>query len=98
LSNNEPYLLVAKIVASRENPDQVFVRLYGMEEAVTAEEPESWSLAGRAMKTDLVLEWLEIEIDSARRQTLDELRLGSTWSAVTGPYLVAPSAAATPTN
>ena len=88
LSYNEPYLLVAKIVASREHPDQVFVRVYGVEEAITGEEPETWSIVGPPVASDLTFDWLEMDINSWRRQTLDEIRLGSTWASVTAPYVV----------
>lgn len=99
LSYNEPYLLIAKIVASASNPDQVFVRVYGVEGQVSAEEPDFWSIAGPGnIKSDLVLEWLEIEIDSWRRQTLDELRLGRTWAAVAGPYVVVQPPALAPSK
>lgn len=91
LSYNEPYLLVAKIVASGEHPDQVFVRVYGVEEAVDQGEPETWSIVAPPVESNLTFDWLEIDINSWRRQTLDELRLGSTWSSVTAPYVVAPA-------
>jgi len=99
LSYKEPYLVVAKIVASANNPDQVFVRAYGIEEPVSREEPETWSVVGPGhIHSHLKLEWLEIEIDSWRLQTLDELRLGSSWAAVAGPYVTAQPAAVQPSN
>jgi hypothetical protein len=91
LSYNEPYLLVAKIVASAASPDQVLVRVYGIEDTVDAAEPANWTLEGSEVNSNRTFEWLEIEINSPKRQTLDELRLGSSWSAVTGPYLVQPA-------
>ena len=39
---NETYLLVAKIVASANQPDQVFFRVYGPEEPVDSGEPATW--------------------------------------------------------
>jgi hypothetical protein len=91
LSYNETYLLVSKIVASANNPDQVFVQVYGIEDPVDAVEPANWTLEGNEVNSNRTFEWLEIEINSPKRQTLDELRLGSTWSAVTGPYVVQPN-------
>jgi hypothetical protein len=91
LSYNETYLLVAKIVASAANPDQVLVRVYGIEEQVDATEPANWSLPGKEANSNRSFEWLEIEIDSFRRQSLDELRFGRTWSSVTGPYVAPPN-------
>ena len=92
LTYGETYLLVAKIVAGRDNPDQTFVRVYASEEPVDASEPENWSLVVDVVYSDLVLDTVDIEIKSIRRQhALDELRLGTTWSAVTAPYVTAPA-------
>jgi hypothetical protein len=87
LSNGVTYLLVAKIVASRSNPDQVFMRVYAPEEPIDREEPGSWSVVGPPFQSDLVFDWLEAHINSKTRQILDELRLGTTWSSVTAPWL-----------
>ena len=90
LSYKEPYLLVAKILASESQADQVFVRVYSVEEPVEANETDYWMVQGEPAACSLTLDWLEIEVSSKRRQTLDELRIGSTWSSVTAPYVVAP--------
>ncbi len=90
LSPRESYLLVAKIVAGSQNPDQTFVRVYGAQELIDRDEPEEWSLVVDAVYCDLVLDTVEIDINGIRRQVLDELRLGRTWSSVTAPYLTAP--------
>lgn len=92
LSFGETYLLVAKIVASRSNPDQVFLRIYGPQEPIGHDEPGSWPVAGPPVQSDLVFEWLEIHINSKTRQTIDEIRLGSTWASVTAPWHVANAA------
>ncbi|QEL14970.1 hypothetical protein [Limnoglobus roseus] len=84
LTSGETYLLTAKIVASRAHPDQVFVRVYGPDEAVDRGEPAAWSATGRPIETDLVFEWLEVHINSKTRQSVDEVRIGTTWSSVAG--------------
>jgi hypothetical protein len=86
LSYGETYLLVAKIVASRTSPDQVFLRVYGPQEPVEREEPGSWSVVGPPVHSDLVFDWLEVHINSKTRQTIDEVRLGTTWPSVTAPW------------
>jgi hypothetical protein len=86
LSFDETYLLVAKVVASGEHPDQVFLRVYGPAEPVDHDEPGSWSAFGPPIHSDLALEWMEIHINSAARHALDELRLGTTWSSVTAAW------------
>jgi hypothetical protein len=87
LLQGETYLMVAKIVASRSNPDQVFLRVYGPEERIEHEETGSWTVIGPQFESSLVFDWLEIHINSKTRQTMDEIRLGSTWSAVTAPWI-----------
>jgi hypothetical protein len=87
LRYGETYLLVAKIVASGTGPDQVFMRVYGPEDGVDREEPAGWTVAGPTFQSDMVFDWMEIHINSKTRQTIDEIRLGTTWSAVTGPWL-----------
>lgn len=86
LSNGETYLLVAKIAASASNPDQVFIRVYGPEEPIERQEPGSWSVVGPPFRSDLVFDWLEVHINSKKRQMIDEIRLGTTWSSVAAPW------------
>jgi hypothetical protein len=86
----ETYLLVAKVVASGADPDQVFIRVYGPEEPVEPEEPGSWSVVGRPFESDLVFDYLQVHINSKTRQMLDEVRLGTTWLSVTAPWMSTP--------
>jgi hypothetical protein len=86
LRYGETYLLVAKVVASASHPDQVFLRVYGRDEPVERDEPGSWSVVGPPLHSDLVFDWLQVHVNSRRRQTLDELRLGTTWASVTAPW------------
>lgn len=87
LSYGETYLFVAKIVASAANPDQVFLRVYAPGEPPEREEPGTWSVIGPAFQSDLVFEWLEVHINSKRRQSIDEIRVGTTWSSVAAPWM-----------
>lgn len=90
LSFGETYLLVAKIAASASNPDQVLVRVYGPDEPVEREESGNWSVVGPLVQSDLVFDWLEVHVNSKTRQTIDEVRLGTTWASVTAPWIGAP--------
>jgi hypothetical protein len=92
LAPRETYLLVAKVVAGRDNPDQAFVRVYDPRERIDSIEPQSWSLVLAAVDCDFVLDTVEIEINGNRRQVLDELRLGTTWSSVAAPYVTTAAA------
>jgi hypothetical protein len=86
LSYGKTYLLVAKIAASAANPDQVFMRVYGADDPIDRNEPGSWTVIGPPFQSDLVFEWLEVHINSKTRQTLDEIRLGTTWASVATPW------------
>lgn len=86
LTYDKTYLLVAKIVASTANPDQVFMRVYESDEAIEREEPGSWTVSGPPFQSDLVFEWLEFHVNSKTRQMMDEIRLGNTWESVTAPW------------
>jgi hypothetical protein len=86
LSFGETYLLVAKVAASGAYPDQVFLRVYGPDEPVEAEETAHWSAVGPPIESDLVFDWLEVHINSDTRQTIDEIRIGTTWGAVTAAW------------
>jgi hypothetical protein len=90
LAYGETYLLVAKIAASGASPDQVFIRVYGPREPVEREDPGSWSVTGPPFQSDLVFDWLEVHINSKTRQTIDEIRLGTTWASVTAPWAGGP--------
>jgi hypothetical protein len=92
LSYGETYLLVAKIVASQSNPDQVFMRVYAPLEPIEREESGSWSVTGPPFQSDLVFDWLQLHVNSKRRQMIDEVRLGTTWASVTAPWIGAPAA------
>jgi hypothetical protein len=95
LSYGETYLLVAKIVAGKSNPDQVFMRVYGPDEPIERAESGSWSVVGPLFQSDLVFDWLQLHVNSKTRQMIDEIRLGTTWSSVTAPWIgnAAPGAA-----
>jgi hypothetical protein len=88
LSYGKTYLLVAKIAASAANPDQVFMRVYGADDPIDRDEPGSWTVIGPPFQSNLVFDWLEVHINSRTRQTLDEIRLGTTWASVTAPWAV----------
>jgi hypothetical protein len=92
LRNGTPYLLVAKIVGGGAAPGQVFVRVYAPWEPIGTEEPGSWTLVGPPFESRLVFEWLGVHVHSNNRQTIDEIRLGTTWASVTAPWIGPPAA------
>jgi hypothetical protein len=87
LDYGSTYLLVAKIAARADAPDQVILRVYSRQEAVERQEPDAWTVTGPLFQSDLVFDWLEVHINSLTRQTMDEVRLGTTWASVASPWL-----------
>ncbi len=85
LNKKTTYLLVAKIVACREGPDQTFATVYQVEEPIESEEPPCWSLVSPPVRSDLVLDEIWVSMTGTVRQRLDEIRIGSTWASVTQP-------------
>jgi hypothetical protein len=86
LDYEKPYLVVAKIVAGRDRPDQVFLRVYRPDERVGRREPGSWTVVSRPVRSNLKLNTLTISAAGDSRQMVDELRIGTTWSSVTFPW------------
>lgn len=83
LDKKTTYLLVAKIVACREGPDQTFATVYRTDEPIDSEEPASWSLVSPLVDSDLVLDEVWVDMFGNVRQRFDEIRIGSTWASVT---------------
>jgi hypothetical protein len=92
LTDGQTYLFVAKIAASAVNSNQIFLRVYGPDDTVDAEEPGDWSLVGKQFQSSFVLDRLELGINggSNNQEAVDELRLGTTWSSVTAPWIKQP--------
>lgn len=84
LSPDKAYLMVAKIVAGRERPDQVMIRVYGPDEPADPDEPKVWSAVTRSFHSDEVYDHAGVYIRSASAQAIDEIRIGTTWRSVTG--------------
>jgi hypothetical protein len=87
VNNQETLLIVAKIASKRTGADQVFLRAYAANDVVDAAEPATWTVSSGPFQCDLTFDWLQVYINSKTRQTLDEIRLGTTWPSVTAAYL-----------
>jgi len=74
--------IVAKIVASKHSPDQVMVRWYGADEVIDSTEPHIWSSTSRPANGNAVFEKMAIRVGGDVSYLVDELRLGTSWSAV----------------
>jgi hypothetical protein len=83
LSPEKTYLLVAKVVAGKERPDQVLFRVYGPEEPVDPQEPKYWTGATRSFHSDEVFDRAAVLLRARLPQSLDEIRIGKSWRSVT---------------
>jgi hypothetical protein len=86
IAEGEVYRFVAKIVASRDFPDQVFIRVYAPQETVEQVETSNWSILSPSFHSDQIFDWVQLHINSACQQSLDELRIGTTWASVTNAW------------
>jgi hypothetical protein len=81
----ETYAVVAKIVAGRVNPDQVFLRVVAADRLAGMPEPEDWSIASESIASDIVLDQVSLEFVSSGRIECGELCIGPTWESVAQP-------------
>ena len=81
----QTYAVVAKIVAGRSNPDQVFMRVMAAERLAEAAEPGDWSVVSESLDTDMRLDQVSIEFASAGRIELGDFCIGPTWASVARP-------------
>jgi hypothetical protein len=86
LEDDKPYLILAKIVAGRDRPDQAFLTVYRVGQTIEVEEPMSWTLSTGPVHCDSHLDdfWFLFRGEGA--QSADELRIGKTWQSVTAPW------------
>ncbi len=86
MPTGQPYLLIGKIVCSRDLPGQVLVRVLDRDEPLTAHEPYDWTLIGCESLASRELVIATIHFGAQQyEQRIDELRIGRTWASVTAP-------------
>jgi len=83
LSPDTTYLVVGKVLAGRDRPDQAFLRVYRKESPPTEWEPAEWSVVSPAVHSDAVYNQVSVEFTSQTDAWLDDLRIGRSWAAVT---------------
>ncbi|MBA4182222.1 MAG: hypothetical protein C0506_16685 [Anaerolinea sp.] len=83
LSPDTTYLIVGKVLAGRDRPDQAFMRVYRPESPPTEWEPAEWSVVSPAVHSNAVYDQVSVEFTSRTDAWLDDLRIGRSWPAVT---------------
>lgn len=79
------HMVVGKVVASRDRPDQAFLRVYRPDDPPSDREPAEWSVVSPALNLDTTFDQVSIEFFSEGEIRLDDLRIGTTWGSVTRP-------------
>jgi hypothetical protein len=82
------YLIVMKIVATAENSDQLFIRVFQPHEPVPRRETTSWTVTTPTVDSDDSYYLTSLYFNCKQEQRVDELRIGSTWASVTHPWHV----------
>lgn len=83
ISYNKPYLFIGKIVASKNAPDQVFLRVFSQSEKIPAEEPLIWTCISAPYDDATVYDQVRFQVGKYSSFFFDELRIGTTWESVT---------------
>ena len=83
LQVDKNYFFAAKIVASKNSPDQIFLRVYTDEDSDIRREPLVWTLYSKPKNDDTVFDQVLIHAGGKGEYIFDELRIGHTWNSVT---------------
>lgn len=77
------YFYVGKIVASKNTPDQIFLRVYSEEDSDYKQEPLVWTCVSKPAFDDSVFDQVLVYVGGKGEYLFDELRIGHTWNSVT---------------
>lgn len=83
LKIDKNYFFVAKIVASKKTPDQIFLRVYSEEDSDYQQEPLVWTCVSKPTFDDNVFDQVLVYVGGKGEYLFDELRIGHTWDSVT---------------
>src|SRR5262249_53395475 len=83
LEPGKPYLFVGKLITGKGMPNQVFLKVYRPEDRVPAFDPEDWTVTGRSLRSSAKLSELNVYNGPDCGFGVDEIRIGTSWPAVT---------------
>jgi hypothetical protein len=90
LEPGKTYLFVGKLITARGMPNQVFLKVYGPDDRVPAFDPEDWTVTGRSLRSTAKLTELNVYAGPDCGFSVDEIRIGTSWPAVTTAGVRAP--------
>jgi len=73
---------VGKIVASKDSPDQVFLRAFSGEETIPDQEPLVWTCTSDPFRDSTTFECIRLYAGKSSKYLFDELRIGTSWESV----------------
>lgn len=82
LITKQPYFFVGKIVASKNSPDQIFLRAFSPTEKIPNEEPLVWTCESDPFRDSTVYDHARLHVGRSGKFLFDELRIGKTWQSV----------------
>ncbi|WP_417382775.1 hypothetical protein [Gimesia sp.] len=85
LRTGETYFIVAKIVASKNAPDQVFMRALSETETIPDREPPVWTCVTTPFHDSNTWDLVRLHVGNKGDYLFDELRIGTTWASVVNP-------------
>lgn len=82
LQTGTTYFIVAKIVASKNAPDQVFMRALSEAEPIPEQEPPVWTCVTTPFHDSHTWDLVRLHVGQKGDYLFDELRIGTTWASV----------------
>jgi hypothetical protein len=82
IAGSQSMIWAAKIVARRNGEDQVFFRVYQEGDSLDIVEPADWSVVSRDLRSDSLLDLVQVSSEGNTSRWFDEIRIGTSWRAV----------------
>jgi hypothetical protein len=79
----ETAMFVVKIIAGKNDPDQLMLRVYGSAENVPKSETLIWNCATPAQLDDTIFDQILLIVSHSGHYFFDKIRIGTTWNSVT---------------
>ena len=82
IAGSQSMIWAAKIVARKQGEDRVFFRVYQEGDSLDIVEPANWSVVSQDLRSDALLNRVQISSEGNATRWFDEIRLGTSWRAV----------------
>lgn len=79
---NETQLWVGKIVARRDEPDEIFFRIFTEGESPGVVEPAVWNVVTQGVQSDARLDTVVLSAPGPGKRWFDDVRIGTNWRSV----------------